>query len=265
MASDFLSKDVVYVNSRSRLSGNSNNFSIDLTGQIRTPNNYDTATLLSFYCPQSYYLIDSSNNSFNVNEFGTITVIDLPIGNYNINSLVVQLNASLASATYTYVASFNSKLGTITFNVSNNAHQPSFDFTVDNLYEILGFTSAVYTFVANVLTSPNVVNLQLANTIELLTDIVRNNVLSVVIPNTANFSAIQYNEQNASLASHQLVRSNITSANFWLLNGNTGLPLNLNGLDFNFTFVVYKANDYYKNGLDFFKMQKYIDKVNNDG
>ena len=93
MASDFLSKDVVYVNSRSRLSGNSNNFSIDLTGQIRTPNNYDTATLLSFYCPQSYYLIDSSNNSFNVNEFGTITVIDLPIGNYNINSLVVQLNA----------------------------------------------------------------------------------------------------------------------------------------------------------------------------
>ena len=38
---------------------------------------------------------------------------------------------------------------------------------------------------------------------------------------------------------------NTHSFHFWLLDGQSGLPLNLNGIDVQFTFVCYKRNNYF--------------------
>lgn len=252
MSSEFLEKDIVYVSSSQRLSGTSDNFTIDLSDQIRVPNNYDSATLLSASIPLSYYLFTEANNEFEITESKTTSSIVIAPGNYSITQLVTLLRSAFAaSCLYTYTINFNTNTGKLTFAVTGNSGvQPIFDFSLSNSpYTVLGFTQENYEFVANSLTSPNIVNVQPTNTIELMTDIVDKSVLSVIIPNTGNFSVINYNEQNPAFAAHPLARTNVQSAHFYLINGNTGQPLNLNGLNFNFVFVIYKKNNYYKTML----------------
>jgi hypothetical protein len=249
MSSEFLEKDIVYVSSSNRISGISNDFTIDLSSQIRVPNNYDSATLLSASIPLSYYLFTEANNQFDVIESKSQTTITIPLGNYSITQLVVLLRTAFAECAFTYTINFSVNTGKITFSVSGNDEQPILDFTDNSPYSILGFTKAAYEFVSNTLTSPNVVNVQPTSTIELMTDMVERSVLSVIIPNASNFSVINYNEQNPAFASHSLARTNFQSAHFYLINGNTGEPLNLNGLDFNFVFAIYKKNSYYKTML----------------
>ena len=118
--------------------------------------------------------------------------------------------------------------------------------TVSNLGLVIGFDLEVYAFTNNALASVNVVNLQLTNTIELMSDIVEKSTLSVIIPDNTDFSVITYNEQNAAFASHPLTITNVRNARFYLLDGNTSQPLDLNGLNFNFTFAIYKKINYFK-------------------
>ena len=190
MSTDFLEKDVVYISSSNRLNGTSNDFNIDLSDQIKSPNNYDTVTLLSASIHKSYYLINSSNNLFNVIENTNTTSITLPNGNYSVSSLVNQLNTSWTVCSWTYTVSINISTGKLTFSVKNNTAQPSFDLTVSNLGLVIGFDLEVYAFTNNVLTSVNVVNFQLTNTIELMSDIVEKSTLSVIIPDNTDFSVI---------------------------------------------------------------------------
>ena len=266
MSSNFLSKDIIYVNSKKRISGTSDNFTANLSGLVRSPNNYDCAALLNFSCPKSYYLFNNTNNKFKVTENLT-TTITIPIGNYNITTLISALMTLFsANLTYTYIVTFIQQLGKIQFVVSNNGEiQPIFDFTSSlGCEEIIGFENDTYSFVANNLTSVSVVNLQLTNTIQLLTDLVVNNVLANIVPNSGDFTVVNYNEQNPDFASHflKLNSNGIQAARFWLLDGNSGLPLDLNGLEFNFSFVLFKSNGYYEKILDKEKIDSYIELQN---
>jgi hypothetical protein len=261
MSSEFLQKDVIYVSSAARSSGSSNNFRINLSQQITSGIKYDTATLLSFSCTNSYYLFSSNNNTFLVNENGTIHTITIPPGNYTFSSLKSVLNTLfVASLSYTYSIVASTVDGQYQFTVSGNGGiQPIFDFSGSNSpYEVLGFEKLSYTFAADYLESANIVNFQKTNTIELCCDFVNRGILSVIIPNTSDFSVINYNEYNSSFASHELSKNNFMDCNFWLLDGNTGNALDLNGLNFNFTFVLYKKNDYYQHMLDDRKMELQI-------
>jgi len=259
MSSEFLEKDLVYVSSSNRLSGSSNDFTIDLSDQIR-PIDYDSITLLNFSCPKSYYLINSYNNTFTVLESKTTTTITVPVGNYILSNLTSALTTALTACSFTYAVAIDKRIGKYTFTVSGNLSQPTFTFD-DGLAYVLGFEETSYTFASNILTSINVVNLQLTNTIELMSDVVRNSVLSVVIPAISDFSVINYNEPNPSFASKELVRSNIKSGRFYLIDGNTGTPLDLNGLNFNFTFAIYKKNTYYNKMLEDKKLELYLQSL----
>ena len=66
MSSDFLTKDIVYISSADWTSGATSDFTIDISGYVRTPNDYDYATLLNFSCPKSYYLINDRNNTLHL-------------------------------------------------------------------------------------------------------------------------------------------------------------------------------------------------------
>jgi hypothetical protein len=54
---------------------------------------------------------------------------------------------------------------------------------------------------------------------------------------------------NPSFSSQPVSKKNISSATFYLLDNN-GNHIDLNGLDFTFTFVLYKNNNYYQHMLD---------------
>lgn len=251
MSADFLEKEVVYINSADRIHGNSHNFSVDLSQQLKVPNNYDYASLLAFSCPKSYYLFNSGNNVFYVDENGAITTITIPIGNYSFSSLTNSLTVLLAACVWDYTVENNIQTGRFEFTVTGNGGiQPIMDFSGDESpHAIMGFEKESYAFAANELESVNIVNFQTTSTIEVACDFVRNSILSVIIPNNTDFSTINYNEYNVSYASQPLSRSNFASASFSLIDGRTGTLLDLNGLNCNFTIVFYKKNNYYQSML----------------
>jgi len=253
MSSDFLEKDIVYVNSanRSLASSATYDFTIDLTQYIRPNIDYDTVTLLNFACPKSYYLITNLNNTFIVTEGAFNTTITIPNGNYSFSTMVGTLTTALQACHWTYSVAASSTTGTYIFSVSGNTGQPIFNFSGNSPYAIIGFNQTSYTFTTNRLASPNIVNFQLTNTIQLMTDMVLRNLLAVIIPDDPDFSTITYSEFAPAYTSQNLQNNyKVSSARFWLLDGNTGQLLNLNGLNFNFTFAIYKKNIYYSKQLE---------------
>lgn len=263
MSSDFLDKDIVYVSSNDRYSGNSNDFVINLTDRIKSPNDYDTLTLLNFTCPKSYYLFNNINNKFYVNENGNISTITITNGNYDFTSLANELNTKLAGCLWTYAVSTNIVTGKFTFSVTNNGGiQPIFDFSGNSPYRIIGFDKAIYPFVTNSLTSVNIVNLQLTNTIKICCSIISKGTLATIIPNISDFSTITYSEQNPNFSSHGILTSNLGSVRIWLLDAISGNPLDLNGLDWFFSFAIYKKNNYYKHMIEDMQMQAKIADLN---
>lgn len=265
MSSDFLTKDIIYVNSFNRDSGDSADFEINLMDYVKFPNDYDTAALLAFSCPKSYYLINNNNNKFQVNETNgnTFTVI-IPVGNYSFNTMATTLIQLLnASSTFTYSVVPNNKTGKYTFVVTGNTiYQPQFIFNISSPYEILGFRVGTYTFSSSQLVTPDIVDFNLTNIIKLCCNFVDKNVLSIIIPNVADFSFINYNEQNPVYASHNLTINNLGNARFWLLDGDDK-RLDLNGKDIHFTFVIYKKNNYFDHMLKDKALENEVNRLSN--
>ena len=248
---DFLSKDYIYVNSLERSSGSTNDFYINLSAQIRTPNDYNNIVLLSASIPKSYYLINSLNNVFQIQENTGTRNITIPIGNYSFSQMTTTLNylATVSGLSYVYNCVASAQTGKFTFTQSTGALPSSFIFGSNSPYHILGFNTATYAFTgifgAYTLSSINCVNFQLTNNIQVMCDVVDKSLLAVIIPDESDFATILYQEQNAAFSSKNFIANNTHSFHFWLLDGQSGLPLNLNGIDVQFTFVCYKRNNYF--------------------
>ena len=142
--------------------------------------------------PISFYCVRNGKNTFQCSEDGgtSWTNIVLSNGNYNLDNLVIQLQAKLnASMTYTYIVKTATtddinapETGKLYFTASNiTGQQPKFRFylsnddTSDTLFEALGFNfygetyndGAIFSFVNDQLTSPNVVQLNPENYIKI--------------------------------------------------------------------------------------------------
>jgi len=263
MSADFLSKDIIYVNSLNRISGDSDDFVINLMDYVKFPNDYDTAALLAFSCPKSYYLINNNNNVFTVDEKnGNVFNITIEPGNYSFNTMSKTLEQLLNnSSTFTYSITPNNKTGKYLFTVTGNTiYQPSFIFNKNSPYEILGFRLDTYNFSSNQLVTPDIVDFNLTNIIKLCCNFVDKNVLSIIIPNVADFSFINYNEQNPIYASHQLTINNLGNARFWLLDSDDN-PLDLNGKNIHFTFCIYKKNNYYDHMIKDKELENEINRL----
>lgn len=220
-----------------------------MTTYITSPNNYDSAVLLNFSCPKSYYLINDNNNTFSLIEDKTSYDIVLTNGSYNVNTLLVELQNKLSGHSYAYTVSYNKSTNKYLFTASSNLTQPYFDFRNSQIYLIIGFEPELYQFAGDILRSVNVCYLQLTSSLLLCCDFVKGNVLSQIVSNVSDFGLITYEENNPSFASHELTRYDIKDARFYLLDANTLNPISLNGIDFSFSFVLFKKNVYYHNML----------------
>lgn len=248
---DFLSKDYIYVNSLERSSGSSNDFYIDLSSQIRTPNQYDNIVLLSASLPKSYYLINTLNNVFQIAETTSTKTITIPIGNYSFSQMTTTLNYLFTTSglSYTYNVVASAQTGKYTFTQSTGALPSSFIFGSSSPYRILGFNNDTHAFTgifgAYTLSSANCVNFQLTNNIQIMSDVVDKSLLAVIIPDESDFATILYQEVAPQYASKMFITNNTHSFHFWLIDGVTGLPLDFNGIDIQFTLAVYKRNNYF--------------------
>ena len=257
---DHFDKDVVYINSYDRLSGTSSSFTADVSQQVKPVNDYDSIVLLNASIPKSYYLVNNYSNTFQISESGyptrTITLVN---GNYSLTALRSALNTLIAAAglQFTYVFSISQITGKSTFTSSGTGC--ALIFGANSPWRILGFNKATYNIPlvgsAYTVTSPNVVNLQLTNTIDIMSNVVDKGILSSVIPSQSDFGAILFIERNAGLVSKQLISRQFNSIQIYLLDGITGQPIDLNGLDVQMTLVLYKKNNYFKTMLEDHKLQ----------
>ena len=257
---DHFDKDVVYINSYDRLSGTSSSFTADVSQQVKPVNDYDSIVLLNASIPKSYYLVNNYSNTFQISESGyptrTITLVN---GNYSLTALRSALNTLIAAAglQFTYVFSISQITGKSTFTSSGTGC--ALIFGTNSPWRILGFNKATYDIPlvgsAYTVTSPNVVNLQLTNTIDIMSNVVDKGILSSVIPSQSDFGAILFIERNDGLVSKPIISRQFNSIQIYLLDGITGQPIDLNGLDVQMTLGLYKKNNYFKTMLEDHKLQ----------
>lgn len=258
---DFDDKQIIYVSSLNRTSGISNDFLYSFTIDQNAP--YDHIGVLAASIPKSYYLIDDYNDTFTLSESGVQVVISIPHGNYTLTAWKnILANRITIGSPHGWIYSVSSSLnnsvntGYLTFTVTGNGGiQPIFIFG-EALYVQMGFDQSIYHFVANSLTSINVINLQLINALLIHCDLCDNrsdSVLQDIYSNTADYSYITY--QSTELLSYA---KPLTIKNNWVcrfyLTDNENNPINLNGLEWNMTVIFFKKNDIFNMIKNFIKL-----------
>lgn len=240
-------KAVVVVNSANRTAGTPGNFVVDLSDQIPLPNNFNRMVLINAAIPKSYYTITQFNNVMYLKENEITTQVTIPIGNYDQYTLSNQLNQSLTNASAinaTYVTTFTISTGKYTFT-TNKTDPTSFEFSGCPLSYNIGFSEQLYNFSAQSLTAPQIVNLQFTSTLLLYCSIIQSktNLLVQIIPNQANYGVINYQESAPSHVSKPILESSSTSMVFYLQDEYYN-EVDMNGVDMQFTIVLYKANEF---------------------
>lgn len=244
---------IIYVNSRDRLSGTDSNFTIDLN--IDRSKNYDRICVLDISIPKSYYTIQSPYNTFVLDENGNQVNITIPEANYNRNSFRSVLQSELNSLSpngwvYTVTnMNLNSSgdNGKYTFNVTGNGGlQPSFIFT-DGPFEQCGFSrNSTNTFIGDQLLSANVVNFCPESTLFLRSDCCQNSgdsiLQNIIATGNSDFSYITWINQNIEMYSKVFVGNGSSSAHFSLTNEDSQM-ISLNGLNIVFTLLLYKKRE----------------------
>lgn len=244
----------VYVRSQDRT--NTSDSISDFTYEINlTDPEFDSVCLKSCSFPKSWYIIQAGYNTFTLREASVNYTITIPPGNYNTRSLTTEISLLLTSATvstYTYVAdialSTEVQTGKILFSVSGNAGaQPSLIFGASSPYLQLGFAAgSTNVFVGDTLTSTNVIYLQQANDIILVSDVCKQNngdypILQALYINSPDFTSILYLCPDVGGYACDL---NYHSSTYrFTLMDHDGRILNLNGLNWSFSLVFFKRND----------------------
>lgn len=245
---------VYSINSRYRTSGNDSNFSYNIN--IDQNAKYDSVCVLSASVPISYYLVRDGHNQFILLEDDIETVINVPSGNYSVNSFQLILKKLLNDNSphhWTYDISFPDSIsecqtGKYTYSVTGNTSQPSIVlYPNSQLHRQFGFADgSTNTFTNNSLTSKYVVNFMLDNVLYIYSDIVVSNneqniLCDLYSPNTAPYSYITFVNPNFIQTSRQLSTNNSNTFRFSIMTAE-GDNIDLNGNHCDFTILLYRKD-----------------------
>jgi hypothetical protein len=243
-----MKSQIYYINSRNRLQGTDNDFSINLN--LDSNNTYNRIAVLDISIPKSMYNINQYNNTFIVSENGVERTITLPVSNYNRKNFVTILLPLLNTGSWVYAISYSQSTapdtGKYIFSVSNNAGvQPIFIFGVESLFEIMGFNrDSSNSFTGDSLTSTNIINFNTENSFYLHSDSCqdKNNILyNIYTGLTENQSYIINHNDNPLINCKTFVSNYSNIWRFWLSNEDD-MSIDLNGLNFNFTILLFEEN-----------------------
>ena len=245
----FADKQILYVDSNLRASGNHTNFKYIL--DINQTIDYDSVALMDISIPKSMYTITNLNNTFIVDEITDIRVITIPVGNYNRQSfknvLLPLLNESIYEYTITYDNSSKTQDDGKYVFTCNNILGSKFIFTQGELYHQMGFDkNSSNTFVNGQLTSSNVINFRTKSTYFLVSDICQNfnnSILqNIISTNTDDFNYINFTNENVNEYSKDYIRSKSNMYNFSLVD-TAFQPIDLNNINITFTLLLFKRDN----------------------
>ena len=241
---------VFYIDSYNRISGTDSDFNIKLNLGM---NNFNKCALLQLSCPKTFYNFASGKNTFVLREMGVNYTITIPVGNYNKNNLITNLQSILTLAsgngwiyTISYPSSSQPNTGLLTFSVSGNGvNQPSFIFT-DYCWIQLGFkANTTYNFISNSLQSVNCISLSPVNRIYVKSSMCNTSndtILQEVLQTFPDNSFIYYENVNVDINSKDFTNSSSTVFNFQITD-RFGTPVELNGLNVMMSILLYEKNN----------------------
>ena len=246
-----------YINSFDRIAGTSSSFSCKKLdyGNVR----YSSVAVKQASIPKVFPNIPTGFNTFTLVEKGVSRTITLQVGYYNKNTMIAILPALLNSTsalngnnwiyTITYRTALDIQNFKFTFNVSGNGgFQPSFVFTTNQIYLQLGFDVGTHPFVANTLTSDNIINFNPTSKLYIRSDLVSSSNDSVLQEiynvDTIGFGGCIFyqNQGNLDLESKFLVGNQKDTFNIELVN-EKGQLVDLQGQDWSFSIIFYVRQD----------------------
>jgi hypothetical protein len=189
--------------------------------------------------PSSFYNCDDFNNKFNIVVNGINQNYIIPQGNYNINTLIIQLKALMG---INFSISFNSLDNTITF--SNTSYDFQF-LSSSTCFEMLGFVDNIsYVSISKVLKSTISINLfTIRNILISSNNFILNNINSNKPNDTSILCSIPINSSAGSIISYSnsfnVSNDVYNTTNLTLLHikltDQDGALLDLNGCHFSLT------------------------------
>lgn len=246
-----------YINSNERISGTNTNFNCSKLKLNNQP--YTHCCVKQVGIPKVFPNIPTSYNTFTLKEGAVSRTITLEVGYYNKNTMIAVLPTLLNAASvlngnsWVYTMSYRTALQVqdfkFTFSVSGNGgSQPSFIFTNSQVWLQLGFNVGTSVFVADSLTSTNIINFNPTSKLYIKSDLTGSstyNILQEILSaDLVGFgSSIFYqNQGNLYLESKQLVGNGKDSFNIQLINENNQL-VDLQGQDWSFSVIFYVRQD----------------------
>lgn len=148
----------VTINSFDRANGSDSNFTVTLNGTFRE--DFTQMALVNFICTNTFYNVDSTNNTFNFQEnIGAVTTATLAVGNYTLTDIITALETAMdaisANArTYTITSSSLTNKLTITGSAGTFLVK-----STGGLNLMLGFSRSSDTTTALAVISPRIYNL----------------------------------------------------------------------------------------------------------
>jgi hypothetical protein len=256
MSTKIDNKKIFYIDSNNRTGGTTSDFTVTLN--IQPGDEFTHAVVLQCLIPKSYYLVQSGSNTFQLQEDIFNVVITVPVGNYSrrsFQSAIISLlnsnspNLWVYSITYPNTATA-ADTGLFTYIVTGNSVQPIFKFPASStLYEQFGFNKgSTNSFQGNQLVSANVLKMVREDAIYLRSDIIQsmegNSVLQCVFSSSDSpaYSNIAYRAIDVEANSKEMVASTGNIYRFYLTNEDE-VPINLNGLNFIISLMLYKQNN----------------------
>ena len=247
------SKQIFYIDSAQRIpttGSSTSNFSYKFNIDPNT--NFDRVVVLDLSIPTSYYLVQSGQNTFILEEMGVQVVITVSVGNYSRSAfgstITTLLNTNSPNAWTYNISKSNSITGPETgkfhYSVTGNSSQPIFIFG-SYLYEQFGLNAnSTNTFSSNVLDSTNVVSFSKETTLYLHSDICQSNsdniLQQVYSSGEVDYSFIHFANTNPYEYSKPLNTSSDTFT-FYLTDESDNL-IDLNGINMNMTILMYKES-----------------------
>ena len=220
--------------------------------------------------PLTYFIISENlgNNYFKITVSGTESVITIADGNYTSSSLQTAINTALSgknlscTLTQNSFSSFVTSSGTIKieFDVDKYGNSDKYNFK-SKLGWLLGFRNTTYNLTTNATTSEGFLNLNGPNYLYLAVDefnkssnqnsfssplfssMVNKNILARIVIDHKNYTfgdVLVASIDNGYLLSdtrNYTGKIDLQKLNIQLLN-ETGIPMNLNSLDFSFCLEV---------------------------
>jgi hypothetical protein len=268
----------VYIDSSERVSGTDSAF-LSKPILINTGNTYDSVVVNQVSIPKSWYNVPALYNYFDLVENGVPITITLPPGNYNRITLALVLPslmtaASLNGKTYTMTYPNTAQVadtGKYTFSYApfGGGDNISIDVNDVSMFQQLGFSqnsSNSFDDITGTLTSTNVINFQIINSIFITSDMcVEEGYLQELhnVGTSQSNAYIFFQQVNFDLTSKQLLTNTSNSWSFSLID-EFEREIDLNGVPWEMSLILYNRSDTHQIHRELLKIENFEKMLENE-